>query len=176
MYATVNVMKRTATVIGAGLVSAMLWITSPPVSPLLAGGAVAIGVLAAGAGASEAAHRVGGARHVSNHSVHRNVNRNVNRDVNRNINRNVNRNRNINRHVDVDVDWDHRHYHPVARGVAAGVAAGVTAAAIGSIAYSLPGGCGTVVVDGIAYRECGGVWYVPRYQGSQVVYVVVNAP
>ena len=55
-----------------------------------------------------------------------------------------------------------------------GAAAAVTAAAVGS--YSLPGGCVTIYYSDVACRECGGVWYAPRYQGSQVVYVVVNQP
>jgi hypothetical protein len=47
---------------------------------------------------------------------------------------------------------------------------------VGSIAYSLPPACGVVVVGGISYQQCGGVWYAPRYQGADVVYVVVNDP
>jgi hypothetical protein len=33
-----------------------------------------------------------------------------------------------------------------------------------------------VVVGGITYEECGGVWYAPRYSGNDVVYVVVDSP
>jgi hypothetical protein len=69
---------------------------------------------------------------------------------------------------------DRHHYHGGA--LAWGVAAGVTAAAVGSIVYSLPSGCTTYVSQGVTYRQCDGVWYAPRYQGSEVVYVVVDAP
>lgn len=95
----------------------------------------------------------------------------------------VNRNTNVNVHreinVDVDNDWHHHDDdwdHPVARGVAIGAAAAVTAAVIGSIVYSLPPSCATVVVNGLAYQQCGSTWYQPQYAGSQVTYVVVNPP
>jgi hypothetical protein len=49
----------------------------------------------------------------------------------------------------------------------------VAGAAIGSVIYSRP--CGqTVVRGGTTYYYCGGVYYRPRYQGSDVTYVVVN--
>jgi len=47
---------------------------------------------------------------------------------------------------------------------------------IGSIVYSLPPSCTTVVVDGITYERCGSTWYKPRYVGSSVEYMVVNSP
>jgi hypothetical protein len=102
--------------------------------------------------------------------------RNVDRSSvtsNRNVNRNVNR--------DVDVHGDRGYYGyggrywggaPVARGVAAGAAFGLTAAAVGSVAYSLPTGCGLVG----AYYRCGHTYYAPQYSGDQVTYVVVESP
>nr|WP_242470903.1 hypothetical protein [Thiocystis violacea] len=58
-----------------------------------------------------------------------------------------------------------------------GAAAAVgTAIAIGAIVSSLPPGCRTVVVHGASYRQCGGNYYAPRYEGSSVVYEVVPPP
>lgn len=165
-----NVLKRMAATLGAGILTAALSLTQLSIPSVVTGGAAAIAALTAMTSDSDARNRSGGARHVSSHSGQRNVNRSGNRNVNRNVDRNVNRN--INRNVNVHSDWDRHHYHPVARGVAVGV----TAAAVGSVVYGLPGGCRTVVVNGIGYRDCGNVWYAPRYQGSQVVYVVVNQP
>lgn len=104
-------------------------------------------------------------------SVNRDFNRNVNRDVNRNVNRDIDRD--IDRDVDIDVD---DHWHPVARAAAVTTAAVATAAAVGSVVYTLPAGCVTTVVNGIAYRQCGGAWYEPVMDGDTVTYVVVNAP
>ena len=94
-----------------------------------------------------------------------------------------NRNRNINidnsKHVDVDVDRrgggyyrGGRYYNPVGTAVAIGV----TAAIIGSIVYSLPPSCSTIIVNGISYSQCGNDWYEPRYSGGSVTYVVVTNP
>ncbi len=109
-----------------------------------------------------------------------NANRNTNVNANRNVNVNNSNNVNVNRNVNVDVDdnwdndgWDH---HPVAAGVAFGTAAAITSAAIGSVAYTLPPSCSTMVVNGIAYQQCGGTWYQPQYAGSQVTYVVIPGP
>jgi hypothetical protein len=52
----------------------------------------------------------------------------------------------------------------------------VTAAAIGSLAYSLPTGCGSLHYGGYPYYNCAGVYYQPQYSGSQVTYVVVDNP
>ena len=106
---------------------------------------------------------------------HRNVNRNVN--VNRNTNRNRNTNVRVNRNRNVNVNVNHRRgygYHPVARGVAIGATAAVTAAVVGSMIYSLPPNCVTIVRYGTSYRQCGDVWYEPRYSGNNVTYIVVN--
>jgi hypothetical protein len=77
---------------------------------------------------------------------------------------------------DVDIDVDYRHYHPVATAVGVAAAATVTAAAIGTIVHSLPPACSAVIVNGLTYQNCGGVWYQPQYAGPQVTYVVVNPP
>ena len=64
----------------------------------------------------------------------------------------------------------YRPYHPVAAAVG-------TALVIGAIVSSLPAtNCTTVVVNGIGFRQCGSTWYQPVYQGTEVVYQVVNAP
>ncbi|KAB0679132.1 hypothetical protein F6X38_14270 [Aureimonas leprariae] len=64
-------------------------------------------------------------------------------------------------------------YHPVARAAVAFTAGAVVA---GTIVASVPTSCETLVVNGIAYRRCSNGWYEPRYQGHDVVYVVVPAP
>ncbi len=43
---------------------------------------------------------------------------------------------------------------------------------IGMSVYSLPAGCTARVRGGVTYQYCGGAWYQPVYQGTQVVYVV----
>jgi hypothetical protein len=44
---------------------------------------------------------------------------------------------------------------------------------VGMSMASLPAsGCSVVARDGINYHYCGGVWYKPTYQGTEVVYVV----
>jgi len=113
-----------------------------------------------------------------------NVNRanfNGNCNFNGNFNRNVNTNANRNVNVDVDNNWDHGccggwGNHPVAAGVAFGAAAAVTAAAIASVAYSLPPACASRLYPAGTYYSCDGVWYQPQYVGTEVTYVVVQAP
>lgn len=56
------------------------------------------------------------------------------------------------------------------------LAAGLLAAMIGSVVYSLPVDCTTVVVNGIGYQQCSNGWYQPQYLGTTVQYVVVDAP
>ena len=46
------------------------------------------------------------------------------------------------------------------------------APATGSIVSALPGGCLQETKGGIAYQQCGGVYYRPAYQGNNLVYVV----
>ncbi len=55
-------------------------------------------------------------------------------------------------------------------------AAVVGAAAYGTRVHALPGGCVVRPVGSIQYHYCGGVYYRPYYEGSQVVYVVVEEP
>ena len=110
---------------------------------------------------------------------------NVNHNVNSNRNTNVNSNRNVNINNDVNVNvnggygygngWDN-HYHPVARAAVVTAAVVTTAAVVGSIVYSVPPSCSTVIVSGISYSQCGSTWYAPRYSGTTVQYVVVNPP
>ena len=132
-----------------------------------------------GGGARSSVNRGGG----GHKNVNRSNNANRNTNVNRNKNTNINSNRNVNRNVNVDVDVNHRHgccghggYHPVATGVAVGAAVAVTAAVVGSMVYTLPAGCTTVVRYDVSYRQCGSTWYEPRYSGNDVTYVVIEAP
>ena len=68
--------------------------------------------------------------------------------------------------------YHHHHYRP-AVGVGAAVAAGIV---IGSIVASLPPSCPSMYVYGGTYYHCGGVYYQPQYQGSNVTYIIVNSP
>jgi hypothetical protein len=160
--------------------------------------AVAIALVAALAGAPEVDARdvKGQARGNVNAGANRNVDRNANINkrndvdlnkrtnvnvdkrtnvnVDKRTNVNIDRDRDIDIDIDVDHDWDHHHHHPIATGVAIGTAAAITSAVIGSIVYTLPPACSTVVVNGIAYSQCGNVWYQPQYVGTSVQYVVVN--
>lgn len=103
---------------------------------------------------------------------------NQNLDVNRSANVNVNRNVNVN--GDYHGDYYHNgwygDYHPWGAAAAVGAGAVLTAAAIGSVAYALPGNCMMVPVGVVNYQQCGNVWYQPQYMGTQVQYVVVNPP
>lgn len=63
--------------------------------------------------------------------------------------------------------------------VAAPTAAPPTAGAkvpIGTVVPALPAGCKSVAVGNYSYSECGGVFYRPAFQGSTLVYVVVDKP
>jgi hypothetical protein len=94
--------------------------------------------------------------------------------------------RNVNLFVtrDVNIEGDRGYFgrggwyggYPVGGAVVAGAAAGLTAAAIGSVAYSLPSGCGSYYAYGHPYYNCGGTYYQPQYQGTDVTYVVVQPP
>ena len=142
------------------------------------GGAGSIGTSTGGARTSSGGgNRLsGGYGGAARTSVNRDFsNTNVNRNVNNaNINRNVN-NVNVDRNYDLDVDVDNN-WHPVARGAAWAAGAAITTAAIGSVAYSLPPSCTTVVVGGVSYQQCGSSWYEPEFSGTSVSYVVVAAP
>jgi hypothetical protein len=69
---------------------------------------------------------------------------------------------------------------PVARAaVGTAVVAGAavtTAAVVGTRVHTLPPQCSAVVVNGVAYQQCGGAYYQPHYAGSSVTYVVVTPP
>jgi hypothetical protein len=104
------------------------------------------------------------------------------RNVDRSRDRETNIDRgdiNIDNDIDIDGgDWDNGwdwddNYHPIARGVAWGTAAAVTSAVVGSMIYSLPGGCSPYYTS---YYYCNGVYYQPQYQGDTVVYVTVDDP
>jgi hypothetical protein len=71
-------------------------------------------------------------------------------------------------HVDVDRNWGYP--------VGAAAAAVGTAIAVGAIVSTLPPNCTTIVADGVTYRNCGGTYYVPSYDGPNVVYEVVPSP
>jgi len=112
----------------------------------------------------------------SNVSVNRDASGNVSRDVNRSVSRDVHRDTNV--YGDRGYYAGGRYYGgaPLARAAVAGAAVGVTAAAIGSVAYSLPSGCGSFTTAGYPYYSCDGVYYAPQYSGDDVSYVVVEAP
>lgn len=108
-----------------------------------------------------------------------------NRTYVNNSNRNINRNVNIDNHRDVDIDVDGHgrygyddHYHPIATAAAVTATVAVTAAVVGSIMTpaQMPSSCVQVIRYNVAYMQCGSTWYQPQYQGSDVTYVVVNAP
>jgi hypothetical protein len=94
----------------------------------------------------------------------------VNRDIHVDRDRNVGVNRNW------DYDGCCYNNYPVARAAAVATGAAITAAAIGSVVYSLPYECSTVVVNGIAYEQCGSSWYQPQFVGTSTSYIVVGAP
>ncbi|MDQ3202124.1 MAG: hypothetical protein M3Q94_08175 [Pseudomonadota bacterium] len=96
---------------------------------------------------------------------------------------NSTRNVNINRDVDIDVDGHGRygyddHYHPIATAAAVTATVAVTAAVVGAILTpaQMPSSCVQVIRYNMAYMQCGSTWYQPQYQGSDVTYIVVNAP
>jgi hypothetical protein len=64
----------------------------------------------------------------------------------------------------------------VATAAAVTAATVVTAAVVGSIVYSIPSSCSTVVVNGFAYQQCGSTWYQPQISGGSTTYIVVNPP
>ena len=48
--------------------------------------------------------------------------------------------------------------------------------AIGTVVYALPAGCGSAVVNGVQYFNCGGAIYQPVYQGGGIAYQLVPPP
>jgi hypothetical protein len=119
-------------------------------------------------------------RNTTQTSLNQNRNTNVKADrntkvnVRKNTNVNVNRNTNVhvNRNVNVNVNNRYGYYShgPSVAGVVA------TAIVVGAIVHSLPPNCTTLVVNGLAYQNCGGTYYQPQYHGSSVTYVVVVHP
>jgi hypothetical protein len=111
-----------------------------------------------------------------------NAGNNVN-SGNRTYVNNSTRNVNVNRDVDIDVDGHGRYgyddnYHPIATAAAVTATVAVTAAVVGSIMTpaQMPASCVQVMRYNTMYMQCGSTWYQPQYQGSDVTYVVVNAP
>jgi hypothetical protein len=113
-------------------------------------------------------------RNTTQTSLNQNRNTNVNRNANVNVNRNTNVN--VNRNVNVNVNNRYGYYGhgPTVGGVIAATV--VTAAVVGAIVHTLPPSCTTLVVNGLAYQNCGGTYYQPQYHGSSVSYVVVVHP
>ena len=48
--------------------------------------------------------------------------------------------------------------------------------AVGTVVYALPAGCGSVIVNGVQYFNCGGGFYQPVYHGGGVAYQLVPPP
>jgi hypothetical protein len=70
---------------------------------------------------------------------------------------------------------------PATPGSVAGVARRTTRRtvpriAIGTRVTRLPGGCTKLVVRAATYHNCNGVYYRPHYEGTKLVYVVVDKP
>ena len=105
-----------------------------------------------------------------------NVNRVVN--VNRNTNVNVNSNVNVNVHGGYGGGYYGGGccYHPVAVAAAVTATAVVTAAVVGSIVHSVPSSCASVIVNGVAYQQCGSTCYQPQFAGTSTAYIVVSLP
>jgi hypothetical protein len=124
-------------------------------------------------GSTLSAQRWGGGNYRSaaqtNVNRNTNINRNTNVDVNRNVNVNVNGYRG-------GYYYGGCCYHPVAAAAAVAATAIVTAAVVGSIVNSIPPSCTTVIVNGLAYQQCGSTWYQPQFAGTATTYIVVNPP
>jgi len=59
---------------------------------------------------------------------------------------------------------------------AAAPAAAAGALAVGTVAATLPAGCGTTPVSGVEYYHCGNDWYRSAFQGNTLVYVTTAPP
>jgi hypothetical protein len=55
-------------------------------------------------------------------------------------------------------------------------ASSASAVPIGTVVQALPAGCTAVVVNGVSYSDCKGVFYKAAFQGNNLVYVVVPKP
>jgi hypothetical protein len=122
------------------------------------------------------AQRRGGGNYRSSAQTNVNRNTNINRNTNVNVNRNVNVNVNNNYYHGGGYYGGGCCYHPVATAAAVTATAMVTAAVVGSIVRSVPPSCTSVIVNGMAYQQCGSTWYQPQFSGTTTTYVVVNAP
>lgn len=47
---------------------------------------------------------------------------------------------------------------------------------VGTAVAALPAGCGSLLVNGLTYYQCGGTYYQPSYSGPNLVYVVAMPP
>jgi pyruvate/2-oxoglutarate dehydrogenase complex dihydrolipoamide acyltransferase (E2) component len=53
-------------------------------------------------------------------------------------------------------------------------AAAVATPPLGSVVSALPAGCTPVTEGGVAYQKCGTVYYRAGFQGSNLIYIVVQ--
>ncbi len=53
-------------------------------------------------------------------------------------------------------------------------AAAVATPPLGSVVSALPAGCTPVTQGGVAYQKCGTVYYRAGFQGSNLIYIVVQ--
>lgn len=53
-------------------------------------------------------------------------------------------------------------------------AAAVATPPLGSVVSTLPAGCTPVTEGGVAYQKCGTVYYRAGFQGSNLIYIVVQ--
>ena len=140
---------------------------------------------------------VGNRSYSHNTNVNRNANYNTNVNRNVNVNNNVNVNRNVNVHgnyyggyrggavVVEDNSWN---WGSFAAGAAAGVVTGavvgaatsshsttvVAAPVAGTVVTTLPGSCSTIASGASVIYNCNNIHYQPFYQGTALVYQVVQ--
>jgi hypothetical protein len=132
------------------------------------------------------------ARHVNSSRVavgNRSVNQNVNVNRNVNVNQNVNVNRNVNVHrggvVVEDNNWNWGSFAAGAAATAVTSAAVhaatsphtttvVATPAMGTVVTTLPGSCNTISAGGGVIYDCNNIHYQPFYQGTTLVYQVVQ--
>jgi hypothetical protein len=143
-------------------------------------GLVALLVIIELFGSTLSAQRRGGGGNFRS-SAQTNVNHNTNVNRTANVNNNVNVNRNVNVNVNNEYHGGGYYnngccYHPVAVAAAVTATAVVTAAVVGSIVHSVPPSCSSVIVNGLAYQQCGSTWYQPQFAGTTTTYIVVNPP
>ncbi|CAK9889472.1 MULTISPECIES: hypothetical protein [Pseudomonas] len=134
------------------------------------------------------AQRINTRQNVAGNRVNSNRPVNSNRQVNSGNRAYINngtRNVNIDNHRDVDIDVDgggrwgyDDDYHPIATAAAVTATVVATSAVVGAIfrPSQMPADCVQVMRYNTTYLQCGSTWFQPQYQGSNVTYVVVNAP